>query len=148
MYLLKALPSLWALVAGTSSSQELSVTVAEINQLQIQGGEIHFSLSSNQGSETNSSSTYSFATDSSGKKIVGRLDSAMPTGTTLEILLNSAGGGDGISQGYVSLVPSNQDLLINITDVAGVNTLTYRFTVDGVTVPQQSRVVELILTES
>ena len=67
------------------------------------------------------STTYAITNNAGSKKIVGKIDTAMPSNTTLSV--TAAAPASGASAGAVSLNASNQDLVnaIGAVDQTGVN---------------------------
>ena len=67
------------------------------------------------------STTYAITNNAGSKKIVGKIDTAMPSNTTLRV--TAAAPASGASAGAVVLSASNQDLVnaIGAVDQTGVN---------------------------
>ncbi len=74
---------------------------------------------------TDGTTWYSFSNNVPNKKIVGKFDSAMPSGTKLEIKLNAPP--DGQSMDWVELSTTDQDLVTGINRRKGSETIFYRF---------------------
>jgi len=74
---------------------------------------------------TDGSTWYSFSNNVTNKKIVGKINSAMPQYTKLEIKLNAPP--DATSLGWVELSETNSNLVTGINRRKGSETIFYRF---------------------
>ena len=132
-----ALTLLYAQVlSGSTDTMEVHVTVIDTSELSVDIVDIPIIdiLSIPDGqlfvSETDSSSTYTYSTNTANKKITAVLDSEMPFLTTLEIAL-AASAGKGVSTGTQLLSASPVDTVTSI-DAGSQETgqvITYTFTV-------------------
>jgi hypothetical protein len=112
------------LVAGTSAfaadnaSQTVSYEVQAINELSVSSPSVSLVVNSaTAGSApnaaTSSSTSYAITTNESGRKIVGALNSDMPTGVTLSVTLGAPTG--ATSLGKVALGSTAIDLVTGIS---------------------------------
>jgi hypothetical protein len=96
---------------------------------------------------TDSSTTYSFSNNVPGKKIVGKINSAMPQYTKLEINLNAPP--DATSLGWVELSDTNQNLVTGINRRKGSYTIFYRFSAQIEAEPfSTTKTVTLTMTDN
>lgn len=141
-------------MASNVATQTVTFEIQAINEISVSGDPGNLVINSaTAGSQPNSdsdnSTTYSITTNESDKKITGKIDSAMPANTTLQINLVAPTGGS--SQGNVTLTTTDADLVTNISQVAQSGlTITYTFsaTVSAGTLSSDSRTVTLTLTDS
>ncbi|MGQ9604017.1 MAG: hypothetical protein ACUVUU_07360 [bacterium] len=141
-------------IASNVTTQTVTFQIDAINEISVSGNPGNLVINSaTAGSQPNSATdnttTYSITTNESGKKLTGKIDSAMPTNTTLEINLAAPTGGS--SQGDVTLTTTDSDLVTSISQVAQSGlTITYTFsaTVSAGTLSSTQRTVTLTLTDS
>ena len=96
----------------------------------------------------NSASTWNISTNNAAMKMVGRIDSAMPAGLTLEVSLQAPGGASGL--GYQTLGTASTDLVSGIgRGFASGLTINYRLTatVDAATGPGGRTVTFSLVSE-
>jgi hypothetical protein len=88
---------------------DVSLTINDVNSV---GGGLK---------NANDSTTYAITNNAGSKKLVGKIDTAMPSNTTLSV--TAAAPASGASAGAVTLTGSNQDLVngIGAVDQTGVN---------------------------
>ncbi len=138
--------------AGNTATQTVTFEILPINELAVSGSPATLTVSTaTAGSEpnaaTNATTTYRITTNVTGKKITGKIDSAMPSGTTLQINLAAPTG--GTSAGDVTLSTTDQDLVTGLTlSLVTGETITYTFsaTTEAGTLTAESRTVTLTLT--
>ncbi|MGQ9809956.1 MAG: hypothetical protein ACUVQ7_01260 [bacterium] len=141
-------------IASNVTTQTVTFQIDAINEISVSGNPGNLVINSaTAGSQPNSATdnttTYSITTNESGKKLTGKIDSAMPTNTTLQINLAAPTGGS--SQGDVTLTTTDSDLVTSISQVAQSGlTITYTFsaTVSAGTLSSTQRTVTLTLTDS
>lgn len=95
---------------------------------------------------SDASTTYSVTTTASGQKIVARLDTPMPAGVTLSIMLTAPGG--AASAGEVTLSTTDQTVVGSIpapSTYAGL-TITYRLTASTSAGPIPTTASAVLLT--
>lgn len=96
------------------------------------------------------STSYSIDITTTGKKITGAIDTAMPAGTYLRIILAAPSG--AVSTGQIALSVTAQDLVTGLT--AGMNEsglgITYEFSasVEAGVVPAASKTVTFTIADS
>lgn len=146
-----------ALPADTvTTTQTVTFQVDAINELAVSGNPSLTVNSATAGSApdaaTDASTTWAITTNESSKKVAGDIDSAMPTGVTLELDMQaptqSDGSVTGTSAGALSLGTTGQDLVTGITTAeSSGRTLTYTLTAttDAGTVANTTRTVTLYL---
>jgi hypothetical protein len=117
-----------AAMAASSTTQVVTINVSNINEISVSAAVTLTIATATAGADpdsvTNNATTYSITTNGSGKKIAGKIDSAMPTGLTLSANLAAPTGGTSV--GYVSLTATNQDLVTGITKVKGTPGITLK----------------------
>jgi hypothetical protein len=139
-------------MAANTATQTVTFQVDAISQLSVSGDPGALVISSaTAGSDpspaTDNTTTYALTTNQSSQKIVGSIDSAMPSGVTLKVTLGAPTGGS--SAGAVSLTASDQDLVTGISQVAeSGKTIGYELdaTVGAGVVSSDTRTVTFTLT--
>lgn len=119
--------------AASSDTQTVTYEVSAINEISVSADTVSLTISTaTAGSEpdpaTDNSTTYNITTNGTGMKITGAIDSAMPTGLTLEVNLAAPTGATGGTDVDISSATetSAADLVTGITQVAEDNlTITY-----------------------
>lgn len=142
-----------AVLASGSASQTVRFAVTAVNEIAVSGDPgpltiVMAAAGSDPAPVSDSSTTYSVTTTGVNKKITGRLDRAMPTGTTLRITLAAPAG--ATSRGAVALNRDDENLVTGITKkAAGAKTITYSLdtTAEAGTISESSRVVTLTITD-
>ncbi len=139
--------------AGTAE-QIVTFTIAATNEITVSGDPgLMEILAAPAGSDpdpvTNNSTSISYSTNSSNKKITGGIDLDMPSGVTLEVHIAAPGGAQGISQGAKPLSVTASDLVTGISKAAVQNaTITYTLSATTTADPieNETRTVTYILT--
>ena len=90
---------------NASATQELAIEVKPVTRLIVSGAPLPLVVSSGGGisSATDASSRYSLVTNLKSMKIVASIDSPMPSGTSLAIMLEST---KGVNRGEVEIAGS------------------------------------------
>lgn len=139
--------------AGNSDTQTVTFEVEPINEISAIGdpGElvINAAISGSQPvSVTDASTTYDITTNETSKKITAKIDTDMPTGTTLTVAL--AAPSVGSSAGATELTVTDSDVVTGIGKVAeSGKTITYTFsaTVTAGVLTTDTRTVTFTLTD-
>lgn len=76
-------------------------------------------------SVTNATTTYSILTTSTLRTITGKVNTAMPTGVTLQVRLTAPSG--AVSAGFVSMTTTNKNLVRQITALVLVSGLSVTY---------------------
>lgn len=120
--------------AASSDTQTVTYEVSAINEISVSADTVSLTISTaTAGSEpdpaTDNSTTYNITTNGTGMKITGAIDSAMPTGLTLEVNLAAPTGATGGTDVDISSATETEgaaDLVTGISKVAEDNlTITY-----------------------
>ena len=114
-------------LSAADGQHDLTVTIEEINALEIKGGDITLTISGDSMAVTNNTCSISYSTNSElTKKITAVLNRNYPTGITLYLTVASR---SGVSQGEVALTDSPADIIRNLTNCMDTNQpITYRAT--------------------
>ncbi len=118
-------------MAGNQAQQTVSFQIDAINEISVSGNPGTLVINSatagqDPDPDEDTSTTYSITTNQEGKKIVGKINSAMPSYTKLEINLAAPTGAE--SEGDVELGTSDQDLVTGISKLSeSGKQITYRF---------------------
>jgi hypothetical protein len=121
--------------AGTAgaqtATQSVTYQVAAINQVAVTGTPTLVVNSATAGSApnavTDATSTWAITTNGTAMKVTAAINTAMPTGVTLEA--DATAPTVGTSAGFKSLSTTATDVVTGITQVAGsALTLSYRLT--------------------
>lgn len=145
-----------ALPADTATTtQTATFQVDAINELGVTGNPSLAVNSATAGSApddaTDASTTWAITTNESNKKLAGDIDTAMPTGVTLNLSVQVPTQSDGTTTGTSTaqdLTTTGQDLVTGIaTAESSGRTLTYTLsaTTDAGTVASETRTVTLYL---
>ena len=101
-----------SLTAGTTQAQsnqdshEVSFEVQAINSISVTGSPSLTIIAANAGSAPTSvtdNATYSITTNEVGQKVVASIDSDMPSGVTLSVLLGAPAGANAFAQSLSEL---------------------------------------------
>jgi hypothetical protein len=141
-----------AMPLNNVATQTVTFQVDPINVLSVSGDPATLEIATaTAGQEPDAvednSTTYALTTNEDDRKITAYLDSAMPTGMTLELEMAAPDG--ATSNGFVALGTSAQDIVTGISQVAASDeVITYRCsaTVAAGVVASTQRVVTLTLT--
>ncbi|MDI3543420.1 MAG: hypothetical protein PWP57_1025 [Candidatus Atribacteria bacterium] len=142
-------------LAANTATQTVTYQVDAINEISVSGDPSALTVSTaTAGSEpdavTDNSTTYAITTNETSKKITGAIDTAMPTGLTLEVNLAAPTAG-GTSAGDVALSATAADLVTGIAQIAesglGI-TYTLSATVAAGVVTSATKTVTLTLTDA
>jgi len=118
-------------MAGNTAQQTVSFQITAINEIAVSGNPGQLVVSTSNAGEdpdpaTDATTSYSVTTNGEFKKVVGKIDSAMPSNTKLEVELVAPTGGS--SQGYVELAETDQNLATGISKLSeSGKTITYKF---------------------
>jgi len=118
-------------MAGNTAQQTVSFQITAINEIAVSGNPGQLVVNASNAGEdpdpaTDDTTSYSVTTNGELKKIVGKIDSAMPSNTKLEAQLAATTGGS--SAGYVELGELDQNLVTGISLLSeSGKTITYRF---------------------
>jgi hypothetical protein len=118
-------------MAGNTAQQTVSFQITSINEIAVSGNPGQLVVSASNAGEdpdpaTDDTTSYSVTTNGEFKKVVGKIDSAMPQYTKLEVQLAAPTGGS--STGYVELGVSDQNLVTGISKLSeSGKTITYKF---------------------
>ncbi|MFC1552047.1 hypothetical protein ACFL6P_05705 [Candidatus Latescibacterota bacterium] len=140
--------------AAQSSEQLVSFTIGASNEISVSGSPGLFEILAPAAGEnpvpvSDNTTSISYSTNSSNKKITGDLDSDMPAGVTLALHVASPGGAQGISQGAQPLSIAAADLVTGISKAAVADaTITYTLsaTTTADPVDNASRTVTFTMT--
>lgn len=109
-----------ALVFGGFASEATGQTatatyqVTAINEVSVSGNpSLLIDAASELSGVTNNTTTWAVTTNETGKKVTGKIDTAMPTGVTLEVNLTAPGG--ATSAGSKALGIAEVNLVTGIT---------------------------------
>lgn len=118
-------------MAASTVNQTVSIAVSAINEISVSGNPVApltvstATAGSEPNAVTDATTTYAITTNGSGKKITGKIDTAMPADTTLEVLLAAPTGGTATKQ---ALSATAVDLVTGISKKAeSGKTITYTF---------------------
>jgi len=116
--------------AGDNTTQTVTFDVPAINEITVSGNPeklviITPTAGNSPADVTDSSTTYNITTNETGKKITAKIDTGMPTGTTLKVNLTAPSV--GTSQGDVTLGTTDAAVVIGIGQVAD-NAKTIKYT--------------------
>lgn len=121
-----------AAMAANTTNQSVTISVGAINEISVSGNPaapltVSTATAGSEPSAVNdATTTYAITTNGAGNKITGRIDTTMPTGTTLEVLLAAPTGGTATKQ---ALSATAVDLVTGISKKAeAAKTITYTFT--------------------
>lgn len=118
-------------MAGNTAQQTVSFQINGINEISVSGNPNTLVINSAEAGQdpdpaTDTSTTYSVTTNEENKKIIGKINSAMPNYTKLEVQLAAVTGGS--SAGYVELGETDQDLVTGISKLSEAGKqISYRF---------------------
>jgi len=118
-------------MAGNTAQQTVSFQITAINEIAVSGNPGQLVVNASSAGEdpdpaTDGTTTYSVTTNGDLKKVVGKIDSAMPSNTKLEVELAAPTGGS--SAGYVELGELDQNLVTGISKLSeSGKTITYKF---------------------
>ena len=137
--------------AGNSATQIVSYEVKAINELSVSSESVSLAVdSATAGSAptaaTNSTTTYSITTNESDRKIVGALNTDMPSGVTLSVALAAPSG--AASAGQVALSTTPADLVTGISTLNETGkAIAYELTATSAAgvVPSASKTVTLTI---
>lgn len=140
-------------IAGNTTTQTVTYQVAAINEISVSGNPGALVVNTaTAGSEpdpaSDATTTYAITTNEESKKITGKIDTAMPNGTTLKIKLTAPTGASSTEQ---ALSINDADLVTGITKKAESGlTITYTFsaTVAAGVVDQASKTVTLAIASA
>jgi hypothetical protein len=104
--------SVMPVFAGPTANQNVSFQIGAINELAVSGNPSTLIINSaTAGSQpnpaTDATTTYALTTNGSGKKITGQIDTNMPTGTALKVLLAAPSGASSTQQTLSSTTAVN-----------------------------------------
>jgi hypothetical protein len=141
-----------AAYAGTAATQTITFSVLAINELAVSGNPGALAVSgatagSDPSTATDSSTTFAVTTNQSGQKITGAINTAMPSGTSLNLTLGAPSG--ATSAGAIALSTTTTNLVTGISTLAQAsNAITYNFAATAAAgqVSSTSRTVTLTLT--
>lgn len=142
-------------VAGTASAQTATQTVTfqvdAISRLAFTGSPsliVNTAVAGQNPTQATASATYAVTTNQSAQKITAQLNSAMPTGLTLGVTLQTPGG-SATSVAGVQLDATAKDVINNLGQIAA-SALTVSYTLDATpaagVVASSSRVVTYTIT--
>jgi len=120
--------------AGDTATQTVTFDVPAINEITVSGDPAKLVITAPAAGSlpadvTNALTTYSITTNETGKKITAKIDSAMPTGTTLIVNLDPPSV--GTSAGDVTLLATDTAVVTGIGQVAdSAKTITYTLHAD------------------
>jgi len=137
-----------------TANQQVTFTIGASNEISVSGNPGLLEILAPNAGETpeavqDATTSVSYSTNSSNKKITGELDADMPTGVTLELHVDSPGGAGGLSQGYKVLTIVSKDLVNGISKASVADaTLTYILSADitAETIENEPRTVTLTMT--
>ncbi len=133
---------------NVSAAQELSIEVKPVTRLIVSGAPLPLVVSPGgaSASATDGTSRYSLVTNLRSMRIVASIDSPMPSGTSLAIMLESSGG---VSRGEVEIAGSAEVVTGIGPGIEKDQRITYRFSaLPGVTeLASGERTVTLTLTD-
>ncbi len=140
-------------MAGNTAQQTVNFQINGINEISVSGNPGTLTISSATAGQDpdpaeDTSTTYSVTTNQENKKIVGKINQAMPQYTKLEIQLAAPTGGS--SAGYVELGESDQNLVTGISKLSeSGKQISYKFSAqaEAGTLSGQ-RTVTLTLTDN
>ena len=139
--------------AANTATQLVSFEVAAINEISVSGDPNTLVINaatpgSNPNPVTESSTKYSITTNETNKKIIARIDTAMPTGLTLKVKLDAPTGAS--SEGDVVLSTTAASVVTGIGPVAE-SSLTITYTLEATAEAEVSsgqRTVTFTLTDA
>ncbi len=112
-----------------SANQDVTIVVADINEVSVSGNLTLTINSATAGSNpddaTDNTTSYSITTNGTNKKITGQLDVAYASGISLAVDVTAPTG--GTSQGQKTLSTTAQDLVTTMSKLVG-STLTITYT--------------------
>lgn len=129
-----ALAAACAAFAESSTDQVVTFTVPATNEITVSGVPV-FTLATPAAGDSafapvTYEATYSMFTNSEGMKITAKLDQAMPTGMTLELLMTAPSG--ATSAGSVVLDATGADLVTGVSNVSAQDVaMTYTLSADA-----------------
>jgi hypothetical protein len=138
---------------AASLSQDVVVSVAEINALSVSAGALTLTVSTAAPGQapdaaTHTSTTYSLTTNGTGMKLTGGLSATYAAGVSVTLSLAAPPGASAIPR---TLGVVTQDLVTNITRVRATDlTLTYTASATLAAAPNaggETRTVTLTLTD-
>lgn len=109
-----------------------TLAVSPINELSISGSTVTLTIldpgtPTDPAAATDSSTRFNITSNSANTKIKAKLDTAVPTGTTLTMNLQAPGS--ATSSGDISLTTTDQNVVVGIVKNASIdNVITYKFT--------------------
>ena len=135
--------------AGPSATQDVSFTVAAINEISVSGTPSLTVNSATAGSAptaVTANATYAITTNESNRKITGAINSAMPSGLTLSATLGAPSGAS--SAGKQPLGTTAVDLVTGISTLNETGkSITYELEATSAAQPQSgTRTVTLTIT--
>lgn len=115
--------------AQSTASHTVGYSVSAINQIAVTGSPSLSITTATAGSApaavTDATSSWAITTNQTTKKLTASINTAMPTGVTLEVSAVAPTGASGA--GFQSLTTAAVDVVTGISQVAGTGlTLTYR----------------------
>jgi hypothetical protein len=138
---------------AASGTQNITITINSINELSISGNPGSLSINSAvAGSEptsvTDATSSYSFSTNETTRKITAQLNTNMPTGTALQVQLAAPGVTGWSSNGITALSTSPATLATGGRGYASTKTITYTLSVTAAAgvITVQSNMVTFTIT--
>ncbi len=118
-------------MAGNTAQQTVNFQINGINEISVSGNPGTLTIDSATAGQDpdpaiDNSTTYSVTTNEENKKIVGKIDTAMPQYTSLKVQLAAPTGGS--SAGEVALSESDQDLVTGISKLSeSGKQISYKF---------------------
>ena len=121
--------SAYSAFAGSSVTQTVTYEVAAINEISVSSSSVSLTVNaatagSAPNDATDASTTYAITTNGTLMKISGKINTAMPSGTSLKVSLVAPTG--GTSNGTTTLGTTDAILVSGITKLAeSSKTITY-----------------------
>jgi len=118
-------------MAGNQAQQTINFQINGINEISVSGNPGTLVINSATAGQDpdpaeDTSTTYNVTTNEENKKIVGKIDSAMPQYTKLEVQLAAPTGGSSV--GYVELGESDKNLVTGISKLSeSGKQISYKF---------------------
>ncbi|HPW48325.1 MAG TPA: hypothetical protein PLJ97_03195 [Candidatus Saccharibacteria bacterium] len=141
--------------AADTATQTVTYEVTAINEISVSASTLSLKVNTaTAGSEptavTDATTTYAITTNGTGIKITGKIDTAMPTGVTLEVLLEDPDAEGGATSTEGTLSATAVDLVTGIATLAvSGKTITYTLsaTVAVGVVESADKIVTFTLTD-
>lgn len=141
-----------SLAASNVATQTITFSVDPISEIAVSGDPPAFNISQASAGDNptdiaDNSTFYAVTTNGSSEKVVACLNSTMPTGTMLCIMVTAPNG--ATSTGTVDLDTSNQNIVTGISQVAQSNLIiSYIFEASAAAgiIPLTSRIVTFTLS--